>query len=172
MTAVTTPKAPSEPITTSRRSGPAALAGELPSTSSPCGVATRRPTTSESKRPYPAEDWPLERVTAKPPIEAYSKDCGKWPRVRPCSASSASACGPRRPGLEGGGHRVGVDREQPVEADQVERDHAGEPVAAGGEPADDRGPAAERHERDVALDGPRDQGRDLLVRGRPDDGVG
>ena len=29
---------------------------------------------------------------------AYSKDCGKWPRVSPCSASSASASGPRRPG--------------------------------------------------------------------------
>ncbi len=41
------------------------------------GVATVRPTTRSSKRPYPAEAWPLERVAAKPPIEAYSKDCGK-----------------------------------------------------------------------------------------------
>ena len=31
-------------------------------------------------------------------MEAYSNDCGKWPSIRPCSASSASASGPRRPG--------------------------------------------------------------------------
>ena len=51
VTEVITPNAPSEPSTSSRRSGPAALAGALPSSSVPSGVATVRPTTSASKRP-------------------------------------------------------------------------------------------------------------------------
>ena len=111
-------------------------------------------------------------MTAKPPIEAYSKDCGKCPSVRPCSASSASACRAAQAGLEGRGHRVGVDGEQLVEADQVERDDAGEALAAGDQAADDRGAATEGHQRDVALDGPGDQGGDLVVRAGAYDGVG
>ena len=51
LTEVMTPKAPSEPSTSSRRSGPAALAGALPRVSVPIGVATVSPTTSASKRP-------------------------------------------------------------------------------------------------------------------------
>ena len=75
-------------------------------------------------------------------------------------------------GLEGRGHRVGVDGEQLVEADQVEGDDAGEALAAGDQAADDRGAAAEGDQGDVPLDGPGDQGRDLVVRAGPDDGVG
>ena len=51
-------------------------------------------------------------------------------------------------GLERGGHRVGVDREQPVEPDQVERDHSGV-APLRDQPADDRGAAAEGDQRDV-----------------------
>ena len=75
-TEVITPKTPSEPSTSWRRSGPAAFAGAEPSERVPAGVATVRPTTSASKRPYPALDWPLDRVAAKPPMLANSKDCG------------------------------------------------------------------------------------------------
>ena len=68
-----------------------------------------------------------------------------------------------QPGLEGRRHRVGVDVEQLVEADQVERDDAREALAASDEAADHRGAAAERDQRDVALDRPVDQRRDLVV---------
>ncbi len=81
VTSVSTPKAPSEPRNSSRRSGPAALEGARPSCSSPAGVATRRACTRSSNRPYPREAWPLDRVAAYPPSEAYWKLCGKCPRV-------------------------------------------------------------------------------------------
>src|SRR6185369_8415054 len=62
VTEVITPKAPSEPSTSWRRSGPAAVAGAEPRVIVPVGVTTVRPTTSASKRPYPADAWPLDRV--------------------------------------------------------------------------------------------------------------
>jgi hypothetical protein len=97
VSSVITPKAPSEPSSSCRRSGPAADLGARPISRSPVGVATRRPSTISSKRPFPADAWPLERVAAKPPRLAYRNDCGKWPRVRPAAASSSSARGPRTP---------------------------------------------------------------------------
>ena len=51
VTEVMTPNAPSEPRTSWRRSGPAALAGAEPRSSEPVGVATVSPTTIASKRP-------------------------------------------------------------------------------------------------------------------------
>ena len=51
VTEVMTPNAPSEPSTSCRRSGPAALAGAVPSVIAPVGVAMVSPTTSASKRP-------------------------------------------------------------------------------------------------------------------------
>ena len=51
VTEVITPKTPSEPSTSWRRSGPAALAGAAPRSRRPEGVATVRRTTIESKRP-------------------------------------------------------------------------------------------------------------------------
>ena len=74
--------------------------------------------------------------------------------------------------LEGGGHRVGVDREQPVEADQVEGDHAGEVAAPSDQAADDRGAAAEGDQRDAVGHAPLDQCGHLVVRARAYDGVG
>ena len=74
--------------------------------------------------------------------------------------------------LERGGHRVGVDREQLVEADQVEGDDTGEALAPGDQAADDGGAATERDQRDVVPDAPLDDLGHLLVGARPDDGVG
>ena len=128
------------------------------------GVATRRPTTIWSKRPKPALFWPLLRVAAKPPMEANSKDCGKWPSVRPCAARAASACGPRIPGCRRGGHRDRVHLEQLVQPDQVEADQAGVPLPAGDQATGDRRAAAERDDRDVVLHGPGQHGDDLVVR--------
>jgi hypothetical protein len=51
VSSVITPKAPSEPSSSWRRSGPAADAGARPTASSPCGVAARRASTSWSNRP-------------------------------------------------------------------------------------------------------------------------
>src|SRR5680860_1093616 len=61
VTEVITPKAPSEPMTTSRRSGPAAFAGALPSSRVPMGVDTLTTTKRETKRQYTAEARPNER---------------------------------------------------------------------------------------------------------------
>ena len=96
-TRVHTPKAPSDPISHCRRSGPAADAGARPASITPIGVTTVSPRTISSKRPYPAEACPDERVIAYPPRVAYGKDCGKWPSEKPCSANNSSARGPDRP---------------------------------------------------------------------------
>ena len=56
--------------------GPAADAGARPRSSTPAGVTTRRPRTMSSKRPYPAESCPEDRVAAKPPMVANWKLCG------------------------------------------------------------------------------------------------
>ena len=48
---VITPSAPSEPTTSPRRSGPAALAGSGGRSSVPVGAASRTPVTSSSMRP-------------------------------------------------------------------------------------------------------------------------
>ncbi len=93
-----TPSVPSEPTTSSRSAGPAAVCGVSSVRSSPAGALSATWVTSSSKRPYPLDAWPAERVAAKPPIVAYSKDCGKWPSVTPWAPSAASAAGPRRPG--------------------------------------------------------------------------
>ena len=51
VTSVITPSAPSEPTTTSRREGPAAVPGNAATASSPAGAVHRTPRTSSSKRP-------------------------------------------------------------------------------------------------------------------------
>ena len=71
-TRVITPIAPSEPTTSSRSAGPAALAGAPSVASSPDGVAQRSATTFSSIRPCPVEDWPAERVATQPPTVAHS----------------------------------------------------------------------------------------------------
>ena len=103
---------------------------------------------------------------------AYSKDCGKWPSVSPCSARSASASGPAQPGLERRGHRDRVDGEQPLHPDQVEADDPGVPVAAGDQPTDHRRPAAERHDGDPVPRRDLEQCLHLVVVARAHDRVG
>ena len=66
-----TPSTPSEPIASSRSDGPAAVWGVSRVAISPAGESRRIELTSASKRPYPLEAWPAERVAAKPPIVAY-----------------------------------------------------------------------------------------------------
>ena len=80
--------------------------------------------------------------------------------------------GAAQAGLEGGGHRDRVDGEQPLHPDQVEADQAGVPLAAGGQAAGDRGAAAEGDDREVVLDGVRQDGGDVVVVAGPDHGVG
>ncbi len=91
------PNTPSEPISSCRRSGPAADSGARPRSSTPAGVTARSPRTMSLNRPYPAEFWPDDRVAAKPPMVANWKLCGKWPSENPCSPSRRSACGPVTP---------------------------------------------------------------------------
>ena len=64
VTRVHTPNAPSEPSSHCRRSGPAADAGARLASIAPTGVTTVSPRTISSKRPYPAELCPDERVMA------------------------------------------------------------------------------------------------------------
>ena len=63
-TRVHTPNVPSDPRSHCRRSGPAAEAGARPASITPTGVTTVNPRTISSKRPYPAELWPEDRVMA------------------------------------------------------------------------------------------------------------
>ena len=105
-------------------------------------------------------------------MEAYSNDCGKWPSVSPCSASSASASGPRRPGSRVAVIETVVDVEQPLHPDQVEGEHAGVPVAAGGQAAGDAGAAAERDHGQVVLDREGEHGGDVVVVAGADHRVG
>ena len=71
-TRVITPKAPSEPSTSCRSDGPAAVPGASSVASEPAGVTHSSATTCSSKRPCPVEAWPAERVAAHPPIVAHS----------------------------------------------------------------------------------------------------
>ena len=98
VSSVMTPRVPSEPRARPRRSGPAALAGGWPTSSTPDGVARVRPVTSSSNRPTPVEFCPADRVAAYPPRVANSQLWGRWPKVRPSRESSSSSAGPRMPG--------------------------------------------------------------------------
>ena len=71
-TCVITPSTPSEPVTSWRSAGPAALAGASRVASSPSGVAQRSASTLASIRPRPVETWPAERVATQPPTVAHS----------------------------------------------------------------------------------------------------
>ena len=90
----------------------------------------------------------------------------------PRSASSASASGPRSPGSRVAVIDDVVDRDQPLHPDQVEASTPAKPSRRGDQATDDRRAAAEGHHRDVVLDREREDGGDLVVAGRADDGVG
>ena len=97
-TRVITPSAPSEPTTSSRSDGPAAVPGAPSVASSPAGVAQRSATTFSSIRPCPVEDWPAERVATQPPTVAHSKLWGTCASRSPCAPRARSASGSRTPG--------------------------------------------------------------------------
>ena len=80
--------------------------------------------------------------------------------------------GAAQAGLEGRGHRDGVDVDQALHPAQVEADQAGVAVAARGQAAGDRRTAAERHDREVVLDREREHGRDVVGTAGTDHGVG
>ena len=71
-----TPSVPSEPMTSARKSGPAAVAGNGARSSAPAGARMRSPTTIFAIAPYPLDACPAERVAAQPPSETNSYDCG------------------------------------------------------------------------------------------------
>ena len=71
-TRVITPSAPSDPRTSWRSDGPAAVPGASSVASDPIGVTHSSATTCASNRPCPVEDCPAERVAAHPPTVAHS----------------------------------------------------------------------------------------------------
>ena len=117
----------------------------------PNGVAIFRPTTIASNLPYPEEDWPLDRVAAKPPTVAKLERLGEVAERHPVLTQQLLGARPGHPSLQHGraGHLVHVD--QPVQSAEVDCDHPGEPLSRGGEPADDGGATAVRHDGDPPL---------------------
>ncbi len=165
-TRVITPSAPSEPTTSSRSDGPAAVPGAPSVASSPAGVAQRSATTFSSIRPCPVEDWPAERVATQPPTVAHSKLWGTCASRSPCSPSARSASGSRTPGANTAvSERSSTDSSR-VHPAEVERHDAREPLARGLQAADHARAAAERHHRHAVL-GARRAARRRPGRGRP-----
>ena len=114
--------------------------------------------------------WPPARVAIQPPRVAYSKDCGKWRRVRPCSRSCSSSRGPVAPAWIRAASEARVDLEHPVEPAQVHRHHR--PLAEPRlDPADDAGAAAERDHRGALGLGPAQHRLDLRLVAREGDQV-
>ena len=75
--------------------------------------------------------------------------------------------------LDARGARDGVDLEHPVERAQVDRDDAKVGGAGPGvDPADHARGAADRHDRDVVLGAPVEDGPQLLLAGGRGDAVG
>ena len=144
---VITPSVPSEPTTTSRRSGPAALPGAH-------RQRQRWPRAPPAHAEHELVDAPVAgrglagRARGDQAAElAYSHDCGKWPSVRPRSSSApldrraAHARARARPSSERSSRAL-----RPDEPPQVERDHRPEVTAQRLDPADHARPASERHD--------------------------
>ena len=168
-TSVRIPNRPSEPRTSSRRSGPAADAGSGGRTIEPAGASRRPPAKRSSIRPNPIDCWPTLRAATQPPSVERSHDCGKWPSVRPCGSSAASTSGRRaapnvaRPPVVQVAktgeclHRDGDDRGLLV----LRRRHS----------ADDARPATERDQARAQPARPIEQVADLRAVGRSRDRV-
>ena len=149
MSAVITPRVPSEPRISWRRSGPAADLGARPSFSVPAGVATRSPARghrSGHSRPRPGRSsarrqsrraWRTRRTAGSGPACSPRRRAAPRPRVRAGRARAGPAA---TPGL----------RHQRVQPPQVERDQPAKPPL-GAQSADDRGPAAERDDGHAQL---------------------
>ncbi len=79
---------------------------------------------------------------------------------------------PAQPRLQRGGHRLGVDGEQPLHPDEVQADDALEAGARRDEPTDDGRAAAEGDDSQPVLGRHREQGFDLCLVRRADNDVG
>ncbi len=88
---------PSEPISIRSGEGPAPEPGSRRLSQVPRGVIARTDSTRSSMWVSRVAKWPPARVAIQPPRVAYSKDCGKWRRVSPCSRSCSSSPGPVAP---------------------------------------------------------------------------
>ena len=80
--------------------------------------------------------------------------------------------GAAQAGLEGGGHRLLVDRQQPLHPDQVETHHAGVRRTRRDETTGDRRPATEGHDREPVGVGDGEERLDLGPVDRAHDHVG
>jgi len=94
---VITPRAPSEPRTSSFRLGPCDSFGTERTSRTRAGETSRTPTTRSSMLPYRFEWEPDARIAIHPPTVENSHDCGKWPSVRPFAFKASSRGGPRMP---------------------------------------------------------------------------
>ncbi len=92
-----TPRVPSEPISSRSGEGPAPEAGRRRLSQVPRGVIARTDSTRSSMWVSRVAKWPPALVATQPPRVEYSKDWGKWRRVRPCSRSWSSSPGPVAP---------------------------------------------------------------------------
>ena len=135
----------------------------------PVGVTTVSPTTRASKRPYPADAWPLDRVAEAADGRVLER-LGEVAQRDAVLGQRGLGLGAAESGTEDGGHRDRVDGDlgQPAE---VEADDAGVPISAGSETAGDARAAAERDDSRVVLHRERQHGRDLVVAAGLDDGV-
>ena len=115
--------------------------------------------------------WPPARVAIQPPRVAYSKDCGKWRRVSPCSRSCSSSRGPVAPAWIRAASEAGStsstrsSRRRSI----VTTGRSPEPRL---DPADDAGAAAERDHRGALGLGPAQHRLDLGLVARAGDQVG
>jgi hypothetical protein len=90
----------------------------------------------------------------------------------PLSAQPSLDLGAQQPGLEPRGEGDRVDGDHPVEAAEIERHGACEPVCDGLDAAHDARSAAERDDRHAGLSAGRQHRPDLLRRTRVQDEIG
>ena len=150
-TRVITPNAPSEPSTSCRSEGPAAVPG----------ASKRR------QRPHGRHALQRHDLRVDPPVPGRGLACrarrGATADRRPLVAlrhvpqrepvDAQRGVGLRQPDarLEDRDPRARVDRDQPVQLPEVQRHERAETAALAREPADDARPAAERHDRHALL---------------------
>ena len=97
-------------------------------------------------------------MTAKPPIDAYSKDWGKCP---PLGGQQRLGLRPAQTGFEHRGHRLAIHRDQPVHPHQVQTHHAVEAIPVRDQTAHDGGSTPERNQGHVLAHAPGEQRLDL-----------
>ena len=158
-----TPKTPSDPISSWRRSGPAADSG----------AAAQIQRADRGDHPQPAdhvvEPAVAGRVLAGRPRRREAADGGEFEALREVpereAAFAEQAFGVRAgdAGTEHGDAGHFVEGDELVEAPQVQRHHRAELAAGGIEAADDVGATAERDDGDAVLGAVAQDRRDVVV---------